>query len=127
VNWPLVKNVYGVVVSADAEPNEKYDHSEHPGISLQTIDARLRDNHFASPQKFWRACRERRWMDKLREYTKSYSPITVGDVTYELPVIVELGDAAEERHRRDMERMMRQFDKSTASRKRSNKRRKRRR
>jgi hypothetical protein len=113
VNWTLVKNIYGVVVSSDAEPNDKYDHSEYPGISLQTIGARLRDNHFASPQKFWRACQERKWMNKLREYTESYSPIKVGDVTYELPVLVEGDDVAEERHRRDMERMMRQFEEST--------------
>lgn len=114
VKWSLVMTIYGVVVSADAEPNDKYDHSEHPGISLQTIIARLRDNHFASPQKFWRACKERKWMDKLRAYTKRWSPITVGNVTYELPVLVESADDADKRHREDMERMMRQFEQPTS-------------
>ncbi|MCH7752406.1 MAG: hypothetical protein IH898_09670 [Planctomycetes bacterium] len=102
VKWPLVKTIYGVVVSADAEPNDKYDHSEHPGISLQTIIARLRDNHFASPQKFWRVCKERKWMDKLRAYTESYKQIIVGDVTYDLPILVEPADDADKRHREDM-------------------------
>ncbi|WP_425400401.1 hypothetical protein [Aeoliella sp.] len=127
VNWSLVRTIYSVVVSADAEPNNKYDHSEHPGISLQTIIVRLRDNHFASPQKFWRACKERKWMDKLRAYTEKFSSITVGDVTYELPALVEPADDADERHRKDMERMMRQFEESTSSKKGNQKRRKRRR
>ncbi|MBM4001201.1 MAG: hypothetical protein FJ297_16980 [Planctomycetes bacterium] len=127
VNWSLVKRVYGVVVSADAEPNDRYDHSEYPGISLQTIRARLRDNHFGSPQKFWRACKERNWMNKLRAYTERYSPISVGEVTYELPVLVEPADDADERHRKDMERMMREFEDSTTPRERSTKPRKRRR
>ncbi len=127
VNWSLVKRVYGVVASADAEPNDRYDHSEYPGISLQTIGARLRGNHFASPQKFWRACKEQNWMNKLRALTERYSPIRVGEVTYELPVLEEPADDADERHRKEMERMMREFEDSTTPRKRSTKPRKRRR
>lgn len=95
VNWSLVKTIYGVVVSADADPNDKYDQSVYPGISLQTIMARLRDNHLASPQKFWRACKERKWMDKIRGHKESYTPITVGTVTYELPTLVEPAGSSE--------------------------------
>ena len=98
VKWPLVKSFFGVVVAADAEPNDKYNHSEYPGISLQTIAMRFRDNHFASPQKFWKRCNERKWMEKLRAYKESYSSITVGDVTYEFPVLEEPTGHAEERH-----------------------------
>jgi hypothetical protein len=87
VNWPFVKQVFGLVVSADAEPNGKFDHSHYPGISLQTMKARLRDNHFASPRKIWAACKERKWLAWLVHYDESYVPVVVGDVTYELPVL----------------------------------------
>jgi hypothetical protein len=87
VKWPMVKNVYGVVVAADADPNESYDHNRFPGISLQTIQARLRSNHLASPQKFWNACKDRKWLDNLRKYDRSYKTVQVGDVSYELPIV----------------------------------------
>ncbi len=89
VRWNLVENIYCVVIAADAEPNDKFDHSRYPGISLQTVISRLRDKHYASPQKFWRACSERRWMKKFREYTESHVPYKVGNVTYEMPVFIE--------------------------------------
>jgi len=88
VDWRMVTQHYGIVVALDAEPNNLFDHTVYPGISLQTIKARLRDNHFASPRKLWNACRERRWLAKLPEYTRSYKPIQVGDVTYELPTLI---------------------------------------
>ena len=58
VNWKAVRKQYGVVVALDAEPNNLLDQSIYPGISFQTMKARLRDNHFASPEKLWRACKE---------------------------------------------------------------------
>src|SRR5262249_40674077 len=90
VNWEMVKQFYHIVVAADAEPNERFDHRECPGISLQTIKARLRDNHYASPRKLWQACKDRKWLTGLMESERSYKAITVGDVTYELPVLVQL-------------------------------------
>ena len=97
VKWCLVRDIYGVVVAGDAEPNEKFDHSVYPGISLQTVKDRLRANHFASPRKFWAACKDRRWLDPLREYRESFRAIEVGDVTYELPVLKEPAGQAQRR------------------------------
>lgn len=123
VKWNLVKHVFGVVVAGDAEPNDKYDHTVFPGISLQTIEDRLRGNHLASPKKFWRACRDRRWMDGLRGYSESYRPIKVGDVTYELPSLVEPTSQAQDRKRQELERVMRQQSASQREDKRKKKRR----
>jgi len=87
VNWKAVRKHCGVVVALDAEPNNLLDQTIYPGISLQTMKTHLRDNHYASPEKLWRACKERRWLAHLTEYTRSYKLIRVGDVTYELPVL----------------------------------------
>jgi hypothetical protein len=87
VKWQLVKHYYRVVVSADVDPNPKLDHSVCPGVSLQTVKARLRDHHYASPKKFWQACKDRKWLSELSHWQTSFQSITVGDVTYELPVV----------------------------------------
>lgn len=86
VSWDRVTEYFGIVVAQDAEPNDKYDHSLYPGISLATIKGRLRDNHFTSPRKFWEACKERRWLKAIEGYEETVKPVQVGDVTYELPV-----------------------------------------
>ena len=87
VDWTRVRAFYGVVVAGDAEPSNNYDHSEYPGISAQALESRLRDSEFASPRRFWSACKERKWLEKLRSGTPSYNPVAVADVTYELPVL----------------------------------------
>jgi len=87
VDWPRVSNIYGVVVATEAEPNDKFDHSKYPGISLQTINARLQDNHFASPRKFWNACHDRRWMAKIGMLKETYRSIQVGEIRYEIPCL----------------------------------------
>ncbi len=97
VNWDAVTTIKGVVVALDAEPNELFDHSEFPGISLQSIKSRLRDNHLSSPVKFWTACHERRWLSSLRKYHRIHLPVKVGDVTYELPGLERLSEDADER------------------------------
>lgn len=88
VNWKAATKYFGLVIAADAEPNDLYDHSQYPGISLETVKARLRANHFASPQKFWRACSERQWFNDLKQYRESYRAVQVGNVTYELPILI---------------------------------------
>jgi hypothetical protein len=85
VDWNKVKTIYGIVVAAEAEPNDNLDRNVYPAISLQTIRARLRKNHFASPKKFWTACRDRHWMQSYEKAIETYRPVRVGDVTYELP------------------------------------------
>ena len=97
VNWNMVTNHYGLVVALDAEPNDLYDHTTYPGISFQTMKDRLRDNHYASPAKLWRACKERHWLADLMQYGESYRVVKVGDVAYELPVLVEPEEQARER------------------------------
>lgn len=87
VNWNVSPKIFGVVIAADAEPNNRYDQAIFPGISLQTIKDRLRDNHFGSPLKFWKACRDRHWLTHLSEYEETYRPIKIGDVTYEIPAL----------------------------------------
>lgn len=117
VNWQAVKHIYAVVVSAEAEPNDKYDHTEIPGISLQTIRSRLRKNHYASPAKFWRACLDRKWMDPLRAYEEHYKAFHVDTVTYELPILRESEEAAQVRFRKERELQIRQFNETPSRRK----------
>ncbi|QDT91112.1 hypothetical protein Pan161_27670 [Gimesia algae] len=87
-----MKNIFGVVISADAEPNDKYDHSIHPGISLQTVISRLQDSDYSSPQRFWQECKDRIWMAGLNSYIEGYQSINVGCVTYELPTLEKPND-----------------------------------
>ncbi len=106
VQWKNVKTIKGVVVALDAEPNDLYDHSNYPGISLQAIKTRLRDNHFASPVKFWAACRDRKWLDPLDKYKEKHVPVKVGNVTYRLPALEEPDDVSEARHKKMMAEML---------------------
>jgi hypothetical protein len=106
VQWKNVKIIKGVVVALDAEPNDLYDHSTYPGISLQAIKARLRENHFSSPVKFWTACRDRKWLDSLDKYNEKHVPVKVGNVTYRLPALEEPDELSEARQRKMMAEML---------------------
>jgi hypothetical protein len=86
VRWESVKTLYGMVVAQDAEPNEKYDQSRIPGISLLTIKARMRDNHLSNPKSLWTRCKNRPWLSDLIDGINSHKAIKVGDVTYFVPV-----------------------------------------
>jgi hypothetical protein len=109
VNWPVVKQVHAVVVAAESEPNDKFDHSLIPGISLQTISARLRDKDFSSPQRFWQVCRERRWVANINKYHESHKSFAVGDVTYDLPVLVEPESLTRRRYLQELEAFHRPY------------------
>jgi hypothetical protein len=85
VSWEFPKALHGLVVSQDAEPNEKYDHSQFPGISLATIKSRMHQNHFSNPLAFWTRCKDRPWLKSLTEGIHTHKAIKVGDVTYLIP------------------------------------------
>src|SRR5207247_6047158 len=95
--WARVNHIYRLVVAADGDPKPKMDQSICPGISLQTVKARLRDHHYASPQKFWRACKDKKWLSDLLHWETYHQPIAVGDVTYELPVVASSTLAGKEK------------------------------
>ncbi len=86
VKWELVDKYCGIVVMPDSEPTASYDAAEVPAISLIAFESRLRDRHLRSPQKIWKACRERPWQKKLSSGSDAYIPIAIGDVTYQCPI-----------------------------------------
>jgi hypothetical protein len=89
VRWECVSEWYSLVVSFDSDPNEKYDHSEIPGISLATVSSRCRDKHFKSPKAFWLVCKERRWQRWLYNLARDVHPIRMGEITYNVPIVYE--------------------------------------
>lgn len=89
VSWGQVREWYCVVVCAEGEPNQAFDHSEIPAISMTTFGNRLRRRDYATPRRFWECCVRREWVGEVGGGRPDYSAITIGDVTYRIPVTVE--------------------------------------
>lgn len=87
VEWDKVESYYGLVVTPGTEPNDRYDHSSIPAISLPVLRLRLKDEDFQSPKKLWEICRDRPWFTSWRGYKETYRSIPIADITYELPMI----------------------------------------
>lgn len=88
VPWQDVTELYGIVLSRDGGPNQRYDHSEIPASSIATIRARLRRTDLKTPQRIVRALQERRWLRELQDTSKHvHRAVPVGNVTYEIPCL----------------------------------------
>jgi hypothetical protein len=85
VNWKAVKRELMMVVTPNSEPHQGFDHSSIPAISLATINAYMRDNHFASPKKFFVRAQTRPWRGSERVLVDQHLHHQVGVVAYELP------------------------------------------
>ena len=88
VPWDKVKKIYGIVVSSGCEPNEKYDHSNIPGISVAAFYSRVPRRDFVRPSRLWESCKERRWLSHLNDLEHSEEEVKVGPLTYYLPSLI---------------------------------------
>lgn len=88
VPWREVTEIYGIVLSRESGPNQRYDHSQIPGSSFATIQARLRSTDFKTPERLRNALRDRIWLRTLQERSTSvHKGIKIGSVTYWLPCL----------------------------------------
>ena len=71
VRWENVTHYYGMVLTPDTHPNERYDHSEIPAISLDALCNRLTRSDFRRPRMIWEACRARRWFSGRLQPTEA--------------------------------------------------------
>ncbi len=85
VPWRQVIQIYKVVISPRTLPHHGFDHSTIPAISIDNVIERMRANHLASPQKFWQRALDKPWLQPPGQCERSYCPILIGDVTYEMP------------------------------------------
>ena len=85
VPWDTVEQMYGIVVSSGCEPNDKYDQSEIPGISLGAFQSRVPSQDFVCPRRLWEACRKREWLSHLDILINTEMEMRVGDQTYYVP------------------------------------------
>ena len=85
VPWEKVGKLYGIVVSSGCEPNEKYNHSKIPGISVAAFCSRIPVRDFVRPSRLVESCRERRWLSHLNDLEPSEEEVKVGPLTYYLP------------------------------------------
>ena len=83
--WDKVKKIYGIVVSSECEPNEKYNHSVTPGISAAAFYSRVPQKDLVRPSRLWESCRERQWLSHLNDLAHSEEELKVGPLTYLLP------------------------------------------
>ena len=97
VDWSKVRNVYGLVVTPDADPNSDYDQAEFPATSLVAMMHLMRMRDIASPE---RLCTAARNMDWVRSMVPAggiqFRKLVIGNVLYELPVYRKASDSAEE-------------------------------
>ena len=89
VNWEIVKDYYGLVITPDSEPDGQYDPSKNPAISLVSLENRVGLRKFRSPRILCHTCRDRNWQKHMSSNVESYFTIRIGDVTYELPFDID--------------------------------------
>lgn len=89
VKWELVTSYHSIVITPDSEPHGKYDANEIPAISLAAFESRVRPNRLRSPSIICETCKERRWQEKHASDVEAYTTIAIGDVTYQLPYILD--------------------------------------
>ena len=86
VNWDRITELYGVIITPDAEPHASVDQREVPALTYETLCWRFRPRDFRSPSRFWRACVERPWQAaEIRVSEGGHRDVRVGDLTYRLP------------------------------------------
>jgi hypothetical protein len=89
VNWAKVNRYLPIVVSAEAEPDPAYDHTEIPGISFVALKHRLQSKHYRRPSRLWQACVDREWLRDQRRWEPEHKSYRVGTVTFALPIRVK--------------------------------------
>jgi len=86
VDWTKVSRYLPIVVSADAEPDPAYDHTEIPGISFLTLKNRLQSKDYRRPSRIWQACLDREWLREHRMCQRGHESHRIGDITFAVPI-----------------------------------------
>jgi hypothetical protein len=89
VRWDKVTDYYSMVITPDSEPSSRYDPSICPAISLVAIVSRIRAKKLRSPKVLWDTCRDRKWQAEHIADISIFQPVKVGDVTYEIPLVLD--------------------------------------
>ena len=87
--WQYVRSFAGIVLTPNVQPDATYSHSLYPALALETVRRYFQRSDFKSPGAFWEAAVAKRWLGKYRGRQTGFHPVTVGSVTYELPVAYE--------------------------------------
>lgn len=87
VDWNRVTEIHTAIITADAEPHSLLDPNEIPAIPYSVLRWRFRPKDMRSPARFVATAIERPWLrQELAEGQESFRDISVGDITYRLPV-----------------------------------------
>lgn len=87
VNWDVVKDYYGLVVSPDSFPGRKYRHDDIPGTTFQIMKYQLCAKDFKKPSSVCSAFKTMAWRVKPLSSNVIYEDITFEDVTYRIPSV----------------------------------------
>ena len=87
--WQHVRSFAGVVLTPNVQPDATYSHSLYPAVALETVRRHFQRSDYKTPGAFWEAAVAKRWLGKYRGRRTGFHPVTVGSVTYELPVAFE--------------------------------------
>jgi hypothetical protein len=84
--WNTIRSYYGLVLTANAQPNSTYDHRNLPAVTLETVARYFHERDYRSPARIWATSVEKRWLKKYASHGTTYMPLQVGEITYEIPV-----------------------------------------
>lgn len=87
VNWDVVKEYYGLVVSPDTFPGRKYCHDDIPGTTFQIMKYQLCAKDFKKPSSICSAFKTMEWKVKPLSSNVVYEDIAFEDVTYRIPSV----------------------------------------
>jgi hypothetical protein len=89
VNWVRAQKYYPVIVTPQAYPDARFDHSIVPAISFESIKQRMRRRDSDRPSRFWQACIEKKWFQVEHGHRQEvYKNIQIGNVTYQIPTSI---------------------------------------
>jgi hypothetical protein len=87
IDWDLVRDLRGIVITSDAEAYSTVDQRQFPSITYEMLLYRFRSSHFKSPVHFWRAAIERPWQkgEVVAGQDIVHRDVLIGEITYRLP------------------------------------------
>lgn len=89
VKWEHVAAFRPLIVTPDSPLGHAVDESITPVVTLDSFKAHVRRKSYKSPTTLCQVCRDKPWLARFSAGPLSYEPVTIGDVTYELPFVGE--------------------------------------
>jgi hypothetical protein len=83
--WDTIEIYYGMVISPNSQPNSRYDQREYPALTFETLMRYYYPSDFVSPRRLWKTSVNKRWLKDANSAELFFSPIKVGEYTYEIP------------------------------------------